>query len=186
MGSYGNLLKICDDLKNEVDHIYNEYGVEIKLLCYKEEKLSIIGKSKEYIANELKEKVMSLLNIIHYYPEPYKDDSRLLNLFGFEFKKIKDLANYFKALSPIICGEYKFFFKAFELFDDSINEICFDIVDRLFLETRRLDMYYSDDKNNNLETNNKSKLLSEINLKLIDIYDTNGNNISKVKERIKK
>ena len=47
-------------------------------------------------------------------------------------------------------------------------------------------MYYSDDKNNNLETNNKSKLLSEINLKLIDIYDTNGNNISKVKERIKK
>lgn len=113
MESYENLLKSCEEVKNEVEHIYNEYGIELILLCYKEEKLSLLGKSKEYIANELKEKIMGILNIIYYYSEPYEEDSRLINLFGFEFKKIKTLANYFKALSAIICGEYKFFFKAF-------------------------------------------------------------------------
>lgn len=190
--SYQDLLRIYEILKSELEYIYSQYGIELRLSCYEEENLSVLKKNKDFFIKELKEKVIDIFNVIYYCPDNDYDEYKLVSLFDFDFKKIVELSKYFKSLFSVMHGEYQFAFKASELFDDSVNEICFDILGRAFLEARASVMCYNNMLNNNSKISNYSKFVFEYNFKLFKIYDSNGKRLdnkkafSKVREIMKK
>lgn len=167
MKSYEDLGKICYELKNEVEKIYNLFGVELRLIGFDNgESLVIVDKEIKDIIEKIKTNLNSMFISVYHLSEVSNKDYEVLYLYDYYDKMILELANYFNALLPVTTGEYPFFFDALSLYEGSLNQLCFDIITKAFYGVRTFSMKYQEAVNNNFDIVKPLLFLA---------YDKNGN-----------
>lgn len=133
--SFDNLVKSCSSMKMITGVMYNSYELDFRLyqpgIC----ELSLKDKEKEQIAISLRNNIINMLNEVFYnrFDKNYSKD-----IFGCEYAEAKKIAQKLIPLIPIIKGDYSFSKEASLLFDDSINQICINFLDRGITELNRL------------------------------------------------